>query len=605
MNGPEELRERLILLRVHMGRSDEQWADAEQQWSTLTRYPNPEVARGMGEVSNNQATAPRPAVPREPSGDVQQPQGLMATFFRLDPMLKYVAFELVVRRQLRAKWRVHAADLDVPVSPDGLAAIFGRVVSSYSSLLVKGGSILSGYLPQRYASVLAEELRKRFSAGLALPERLLNDIRSGLAAAGLGGEPLWFEIEDPAGYLPALGWEQLLRPAVSTPIVRLPPHTVDPISTHTSLDVLFTCSGANNTASVSPKAVLDIANAIMKAVPDGRRCMIHMFVDASYHGPLAKLLGGAAGTQAGTAEPYNQRGIILYELPSGPCFSSVRMTAVTGDAEGRGAAEQQWYGDAAAHPWASWIQERLGMRAIDLHYIIADGELSPESSRLVVAEVPNRPLFHPSTDTSGTPLRFLTAHDLCDMIMRFGGWATIVASASEDVRRAHRMVMHELVRLKPGVYAVHEIDGRTPMDSLTALCEMLISDGPIPPPLQDISVYCHPDRILGATMTTERGDRDVVIALDGVRQAVRAAMDLPLATPQWLAASQRYLETTASQYLSTQPQTVIDQAAKEGVGNAMLFMSNVLAKMSENYVTTAHTEGSVTSVAEKERVSLI
>jgi len=400
----------------------------------------------------------------------------------------------------------------------------------------------------------------------SLPNRVIGDLEAMLCEDCDTPSLIWLQIVAPSGYLSLLNWERLLRPAVRGAIVRRPYHRLDPVSTHTAMDVLMTCSTSKQSPSVPPPAVIAWTRQIIESMPGDSRCVVHIFADSTYHAELAKLLGGAAGTPAGTQIPDSQRGVILY-----PHLSAPDTVNPLDDA--------QRSLNARDHPWTTWILHWLQGTAIDVCHMVGDDALVDGAGYLAIAAYPfiDKP-----------PVRYLDANDICGLMVRVGAWANVMASASRLVRDSRRLVIDTLARLKPGAYAIHLTDTDHDCGALLALYRVLAADTPIVlPPSDNVSLYLPPDRLVlrdyGSPVPSSASN--VTAALDSARAATRSAMDAQPATPNWIVAAQRYLETNASGSLDPSPTaSSMDTAVHDGVAKAVTFALSSFAESTKRYV---------------------
>jgi hypothetical protein len=140
------------------------------------------------------------------------------------------------------------------------------------------------------------------------------------------------------------------------------------------------------------------------------------------------------------------------------------------------------------------------------------------------------------------------------------------------------------------VFAVHEFDGDANGKSALALYRMLVadrvttakgaSDGVPVPDTPQLSLYCHPDRILRTARDAQQSITSVLPVIGEEVQRIREAMEMPQATPAWLAVSQRHLEDASSKCLATEPSSERASAARDGVGEAVAFALRAIAESS-------------------------
>jgi hypothetical protein len=502
----------------------------------------------------------RPEGPFVPVPVSTNPDVLQSFATRLSPTRQTIVLELVIDNAMRAEWTLTAVDLGLMIDPEESLEIQAQV-RPYATPIAALASAIETHAISMFGRGAVDLLKRLSTLPPALPPRVIDDLHAALDSTL---DVLWVQFGNPAGYLPQLPWERMLMPVTAAPVLRLPYHMVDPVSTHTSLDVLLTCSGVGaSKLSVDPARVVECARRIVGAVPADRRCMVHVFADAAYYGPLAVLLGGAAGTPDGVIEPPDGRGIVLY--PRSLRDESASTVRVANPHE---------------HPWAQWITLWLNGRAIDVQHVVADALMIRGEAYLAIAASP----LADATDLSSA-IRYINAADLRDFTFQVGGWATVASSTVEEVRRTERVLLDVLARLKPGVYAVHEVDADRQLAELGHLYELFVADSPtLPHRDATVALSIHPGRIRAGAWAL-RPEATIASALAAAQQTTRKIMDANPTTPDWVAASQRYLETAASASMdATAPNSPADAAARRGTDNALRFALDTFASSCDDYM---------------------
>jgi hypothetical protein len=521
---------------------------------------------------------------------------LTTRFSNLNPTRRRIIVELFDRGDLIGEWDITAHDFGLAWDPEGLLQAkegFSRARSVFGALAAWGALTVNSKLPRLLGQIRADNLRRDYTPEMSLPLHVSEGLKSVLLTRVPNRELLWLTIDEPAGYIPYVNWERLLRPHVGVPIVRLAGCPVNPVSPHNSLDVLMTCSTATIAITTAPRRIARLIKGILSTLPAPHRCIVHLFADENYRPGVLAALTKAKVPLVETGEPIGHRGVIAYPAPD------------------LGISENDFAGDlgAADHPWAAWIGESLGAKAVDVVHVIADGHLSAAIAALKVSAVPwadrqqplpseppqdgkrhalNLPLLRKAHTEQWVRVGYVDALQMRDFVRRLGAWATILSSAQESARGAHRVLAHRLSQTVTGVFAVHEFDGDATGKSATALYRMLLADkvvatkdasqGVPVPDTSHLSFYCPPERILGTAR-----QQAMTAAFPDIAEAVekiRAAMEVPLATPAWLAVSQRYFEDAASTYLGSQPSSERASAAREGVGDALEFALRAIAESS-------------------------
>lgn len=513
----------------------------------------------------------------------------------LDPSRRTIALELYWRGDLIGEWRMTALDLGLLLDPEGVLALREHA-SPFTAPLGRVASYtwqaLYHRLPRFVRQVTVDELRRQYSLTETLPVRVCEALQNVLRTRVPNRRVLWLEIGEPAGYLPLLAWERLLRPHVGVPIIRLPYHAVDAVSTHTTLDVLLTCSAPDVKPGTLARHVVSLATAILAAVPSGRRCVVHVFTDASCHDAVSTALRNAKGLPISTTEPPGGRGIVVYDLP-------------LQHGQGASASPQsaEIRPDPTDHPWARWILDSLGGRAVDVSHVISGSILTSQVAALTAAAEPRR--FDTSEYTagaSGVRMRYIDAQQMCDFAARMGAWAVVLSSLRPDDRKPHRVVMDRMAHIAPMVIASHELDIDGDAAAAQAIYQNLTSARiELPEPnapraaahLVDspaVCLYLPPARVLdwsdevraASVENWSSSNRSLANAYLSAKRSIRGAMELPEATPTWLAVSQRLLEQNVSNAIEAKPSTPEDRAAQEGISEALEIALHALAQSAES-----------------------
>jgi hypothetical protein len=412
---------------------------------------------------------------------------------------------------------------------------------------------------------------------------------------------LWLSLGSPSGPLCAYPWEEMLRHITWLPIVRESYHTIDPVSTHTSLDILLICTGASDTPTVEPRNIALLAHQIVSSVSP-RPCRVHIFGDASYHGGIQEHLDPSSNVIPGALPPL--QGVLLYPIPAS--LAPVVPESDPGPATHPSAQPEAlftWTDNATStrnvasipeqheHPWLHWVLTSLNGCAIDVHHVVIDGEWSPDGAYLAAATHPSRPvlkkIIREENGTQrvgeGTPLSYLTVTDVAAMTARVGAWATVMTSASQHVQQSHRVMLDGLARGAPGVYVSHQFPFLRRRKTVSNIYEWLSGQRMVPDRDHTMITYCHQNRVAETAVWINLG----VGFANELREAgdsVKLAMDAQGATPGWIAASQRYLEGSVSASLNAPTESTLEAATQEGTQSALRFLANILATSSREYI---------------------
>ncbi|HYW30095.1 MAG TPA: hypothetical protein VE869_01225 [Gemmatimonas sp.] len=548
----EGLQSQLAVLRVRM----------RQEKGDASRTT---AGQAVGDVKARASNRARKGAEAGLSAAERAPNPSLPTLHDDNPML---VLELDIDAHTVGKWRMTAKELGFPITEIKLATLRHRLNMS-ASRSSEGPQTIVGVLPD--GAPAARIHGKLFS--LRLPQRIATGIRDALALHAPHHRVLWFQIVDPAGYLPLVGWETVLRRTTTLPVLRLPYHPLDAEAggdsyTETPLDVLLLCTAPYRASMPDVRAVRNLIRNTLDAVPLDRRCTVHVFADVVMRRALANV---DHDHDPWSTNP-DARGAVLYELPP--------TAGHDGSARGFGAAARAALSED--NPWGNWICDRLDDRAMDVFHLIAPGALFAHDAAAVVARTPGSDSLIGSGALS--LVRFASSIDLHGLVTRVGAWSTVLSSYGSSVSRiALRVVADQLARARPGSVALHDLDRDSKGTGTHSLYRFLQASLPAEIPTDhSITLYTHPSRV-GVVASTSGAEPAFAQAFRDVAEATAATRAAPLdggqgALPNWLSGAQRYLEQQASCSLQERPRTSADRAAQQGVVTALAFLSDVVAK---------------------------
>jgi len=398
-----------------------------------------------------------------------------------------------------------------------------------------------------------------------LPGPMLRELSLLLGTLLHKKDSLWIEFCEPAGYLPMLPWEKMLRPATKMPILRLSPHPREALSAKIDLSVV-TCVTAPTKAFVPmPNQLATLVHAIHKSLPGNSQ--VHIFADD---------LCFPACSQAVIKEKYGKtRSIYLHEM------STTERHALAG----------------SPRPWTDWILKSLGDGGADIVHCIATSTLSPDQPRLVVARDVMSPAHRKKAASdrgARRDIRYITGLDHAEFVRSLGAWAAVF---SGPVRRAEaietrlglRLFAHQFATLRPGISVYHNFTADPRCESLSETYNFLTGDFSVPASTStSVAVYCHPARATPFAVQAAQQPSPLVREYSRLEEAVKHAIDLPGPLPAWVATAQRLAEETISN-IEMNDEPNLNSARSRGIASALKFIERAVTEQIKNIPTSTNT----------------
>ena len=374
------------------------------------------------------------------------------------------------------------------------------------------------------------------------------------------GDCLWLEFAEPAGYLPLLPWEEMLRPATAVPILRLSPHAVKAVSPDRELSVVLCVTVPSKEWLPTVDHLASLARAIRLSLPE--RSSLHVFADDLCHAPFA-----AANEKVGSDDDQGRR-IKLYPLP-GP--------------QPRSAPEKE---KLPEQPWMAWLVASLAGRAVDIVHCLSPGMLLPDHARLVIARdaTPYQPPSSSPLATeavTGRALNYVTPLEHSDLLTSLGAWASIFSAPGTgpwvvESRKGLRTFVDQFARVRPGVAAFHDLETDPACEALAQTYRFIIGDPSIPAATSSsVSVYCHPARATPVAALPSSEHNDLMSQFAKVEQAMQSVAAASGPLPAWLAATQRIVEQAVARVADPKE---LDSPAARGVASALKYVEQMLVE---------------------------
>ncbi len=518
------------------------------------------------------------------------------------PSRRQILLELFWQGSRIGEWRMTAQDLGLPLDPEGVLGakrLPSAVARALGPIVRLTSSAARHAVPAIVEAAAEKAIRKHVGRADSMPSQLRHGLRGVLDSRAPDRKLLWLEIGEPTGYLALLDWEALLRAHVGVPVLRVPHLLVNATYANSSLDVLLTCSAPKSSATRVGEAAAQLGRRLLRSVGTDRRCVVHVFADVQCRAAVEKAIAAAdlpqlsavqlthAVDRSGVKAPL-ARGMIVYGGAS-------RHHQQDSEASPRAASDEDMAPQFHDHPWAEWIHASLGSHAVDMCHVIASGTFTAAGASAVVVADPHRRGYVLRSDTPAEPLRFINAQQMTDFACRMGAWAVVMSALSNADTQALRAMADQMSRASTSVLVTHNAKVDRAGAALEQVYRMLTypaggstSTRTSRSPLVDhraVCMYVHPARVTEEMEedATVRGDSSaaqvqLAVAFRQAKEAVRQVMDLPGATPAWLAVTQRRLEPNVSRSLEARTVGAVDQAAQDGADEALRIALHALTQ---------------------------
>lgn len=380
-----------------------------------------------------------------------------------------------------------------------------------------------------------------------IPPRILESLRQQLGDSNL---PLWLSFPVPAGYLPGLPWERMLRAALPNPsILRLSYQTIQPITPRSSRDILVCFSFARAKETYLRIPAGQIFASFFENIPSNIAAYsaFHVFTDSELFAHAVALRDRSQGTYK----------IELYD----PQSSALERPAESSDLSGD---------DPIDNPWLLWMRDALGTRSVDVAHFVTHGFLGRQDGLLAFSESPL------ANDDRGTA-RFVGGRQVCAFLDQVGAWSAAFSSPPGNYSiLGLRMLQDQIARARPGPVLFHDMAADADNAGLNEAYQFAYAvEEAFPPMSTAVNLSCHPEWAMPWT----EGDTESRRLLDDLTLAGRIpdVLEGPSNTPSWLASGQRALETSLAHLLAESPGNT-ERVRDSGAAEALRFTADLLQR---------------------------
>jgi hypothetical protein len=497
------------------------------------------------------------------------------------------------------RFTLTAQEIGLPFEP---AVTINAIDRSANALTARAGAVFEHAVSKVFGEWRADSIirfaRARTwvpSPRLTLPPHAARQLADVFARVLREDEPLWLEFQDPVGYLPLVPWEDVLRRATRSPVLRLSPHALQPVTPRSDFTIVLAVSVPSSRRLPATGALRAFFQAIHAALPE--RSVVHVFADALAYPAFATAIGSMV--YAG--------GIVLH-APPGLEPRSPSPPAATDDAAAASDPGNDTLARAESnarlvreHPWVAWMTRELRGHAADIVHWISPGAF-PDEGLLVATD----PAESPPEDArkrpgTGRSFRFVPVPALADFLTLVGAWGAIFTALGDAPTRSLlglRITTDRMARHRPGVAALHDLTDDPASLALGDLYRFLLGGYDVAMPHRAGALaYTHP-ALTGAASIAPRNasapsdaSTAMLDAYRGVAQAAQSILDQSGPTPGWVAATQRIAEQSASRFVSAG--SVGDPAALRGVADALAVLQQVLDAQARSSANAEVVRGNV------------
>lgn len=429
--------------------------------------------------------------------------------------------------------------------------------SVHFELFVLGGSVASIEttcqemgLPDNF-----NDLRQNYRYSepeFRIPESVAEALRAALDERGVRDKPLWLQLNPPGSSLTLVPWERLLQPGLEAQLLRLSFFpTSGALPRWDSLDVVL-CASAPVSKGSMP--VVDLVGELTKHILDlrGGRTTLHIFADQENYDSLKYGLGN---------QTVGKHGVRLYDPATAANYQPAERSRELRDEPGR-----------IVNPWLAWMADTLAGQAIDLVQFMCHGFIYMDQGALALSE-------SPSVNQDSRLARFVGVRQLNAFLDRVGANSVSLISPPHNFSvLGLRVLTEQIARLRPGVALLHDQERDEEFKDLrTAYRSLFAKSANKPLRSSAVSLYCSPAAINTADKARVRG-MGRGSSIDGSGEENDDAQVLSKEEGVWIASGLRWLERTSSQIVEETVDPESQTATKEGIEEALKFVSDLLEK---------------------------
>jgi len=288
---------------------------------------------------------------------------------------------------------------------------------------------------------------------------------------------------------------------------------------------------------------------VARIANSSRKTRVHIFTDQAVYDELMHVDLGA--------------GVILYPPGEAARYAIPAASAVMTE-------EHRTQPERLESPWLLWMRDALMGTSIDIAHFLCHGYMSVDRGALAMAE-------SPTENSDETTARFVGTAELTAFLTQVGAWAVAFSSPPRNFSEMGlRVFADTLAQLRPLFVLYHDLDegGDPHCEAMERAYRLFASPEPGRPPVSaSVFMYCQPYRVKGGTLP-EKPRKSPAIAVAEASPDLVNLVRSSENVPNWIAASQRYIDQCQWQLRKTGPQGGQDASStargqKEAVEKAL------------------------------------
>jgi hypothetical protein len=345
------------------------------------------------------------------------------------------------------------------------------------------------------------------STHFVLPPQVQEGLRASLALMNLESErPLWLNLVRPYGYIGMLPWEFVLGTLLDRPVLRLPDFLERPRENTSVLELAVVFDPPSPVPAAQAELQLRSIVEQTLAASSRPKTSVNVFTTAAWIEQLEQLRSIGGDPRVKIHSPHKAVELVesLHSRPE-------RRTG--------------------ARPWLDWICAAVEGRSIDAVHFVGRAVVTSARSGLLISSAPV-----PDPDNQTTTVSLITIADIGVALTRVGAWAAIFSPPPDSCDGlAMPFVADAFAHSRPGTVLYHRAKAED-REILRQSLQFLFSSEPAQPPkLSAGFVYCQPGIVAAHVDFQDK------LLFDVLKQ--NADLIGTPDTPNWAAATQRYIES--------------------------------------------------------------
>jgi hypothetical protein len=393
----------------------------------------------------------------------------------------------------------------------------------------------------------------------SIPDIIVQGLQKKLSEVLDAGTPLWLQLTNDCGILVIVPWERLLQPLLRVPLFRQPYFALKPFSpSSSSLNIVLCASTPVEKLVIPVEDLLDRLIGRLLETVQREVVVIHVFADAVVYPGLQSVLQDRIASK-------NDRSVWLYDPTAAPTSTSAVSSTIMQETPGY-----------LENPWLHWMLESLKGCSADVVHFLCHGDFSTDQGALAFAA-------SPASNRDRKWAQFVGAQQLTSFLTHLGASTVGFSPPERDFSTAGlRLLADQLAHLRVGTILLHEVKRDVLFNTVAQAYSLIFDDMRDKVPSSPaLAFYCHPGQV--KQIAPQPGDVDQESLLNQYTLAKGETLQIlesKETTPSWIASSQRYLEQSVADLVSTEPLASSSTLSpmQHGVGEALSFLSDSIMR---------------------------